>query len=113
MLKAIEVEFDGKAFVPTEPIDLPAGARLTITLPDAAAAHQPGPITNQRRPMTDEEKRRWEELRRHWEETPPPFPTVEEAIAYSRGRPWPELLLAPEPAEPSETKTGVEDKGNC
>jgi hypothetical protein len=40
MLKTIEVVFDGKAFVPTAPVDLPAGAKLTAELPEHG---YPGP----------------------------------------------------------------------
>jgi len=33
MSKTIEVVFDGKAFVPVEPVELAAGVRMLITLP--------------------------------------------------------------------------------
>jgi hypothetical protein len=97
MKQSIEVVFDGKSFVPTEPIDLPTGTKLTLAVPETTAGNNPVPLVSELRVMTDEEKARWERLCHLWETTPPPFPTVEEAMAYSRGRPWPELLLAPDP----------------
>jgi hypothetical protein len=100
MLKTIEVVFDGKTFIPTEPIDLPTGTKLTLAMPEAPGGDNSLPIASQQRAMTDEEKQRWERLCRHWETTPPPFPTVEEALAYSRARPWPELLVAPDHVNP-------------
>ncbi len=89
MLKMIEVVFDGRAFVPTGPVDLPAGTRASVAVPDAGPtrgvlAGPPPP------PMTEEDKQEWERLCRIWAATPLPWATVDEAIAYSRGRPWPE-----------------------
>ena len=40
MLKTIEVVFDGKTFVPTGPVDLPAGTKVSVELPDHG---YPGP----------------------------------------------------------------------
>src|SRR5579871_2659263 len=109
MLKTVEVVFDGEAFVPTEPVDLPTGTKLTLAVPEVPASNNLFPKTNRLRPMTDEEKRTWERLCRLWEEAPLPFSTVEEALAYSRGRAWPELLLAPEPASTSASSSTGKD----
>jgi hypothetical protein len=79
MLKVIEVVFDGKAFVPTEPVDLPAGTKLSVSLPEGGGAVPA-------EPMTAEEA----EMVLRGDGTPLPWATVEEALAYSRGRPWPD-----------------------
>jgi predicted DNA-binding antitoxin AbrB/MazE fold protein len=106
MLKSIEVVFDGNAFIPTEPVDLPSGTKLNLAVPvDSTGTNMQ--VTNQLRAMTEEEKQRWEQLCRHWETAPPDFLTVDEALAYSRGRLWPELLLAPDSAnQPELVKDG-------
>ncbi len=89
MLKTIEVVFDGKTFVPTGPVDLPAGTKVSIALPESGAV--PGVSVGPKpAPMTAEEEADWERLCRIWATTPLPWATVDEAIAYSRGRPWPE-----------------------
>lgn len=97
MLKTIEVVFDGTNFVPTGPVELPAGTKVMLSLP---ANHGSGSTPP---PLTEKQKQDWERLSKVWAETPPPFPTLEEAMAYSRGRPWPELLspgeMAPTPGE--------------
>jgi predicted DNA-binding antitoxin AbrB/MazE fold protein len=103
MLKTVEVIFDGKVFVPTEPIDLPTGTKLTLAVPEAPVGNNSPPIANQPRAMTDEEKQKWEQLCRHWKTTPPseqekaaaerilrgdgtplPWATVEEALGRPR-----------------------------
>jgi hypothetical protein len=89
MLKTIEVVFDGKAFVPTEPVDLPAGTKASVALPESGPARgvlvgPPPP------PMTEEQRQDWKRLCRLWAATPLPWATVDEAIAFMRGRPWPE-----------------------
>ncbi len=88
MLKTIEVVFDGKTFVPSEPVDLPTGTKVSVPLPDSAAPRGvcagPPPA-----PMTDEEKADWERLSRIWAETPLPWPTVDEAVAAMRRPSYP------------------------
>lgn len=34
MSRAIKIHFDGKVFVPDEPVDLPVGRQLTVEVPD-------------------------------------------------------------------------------
>lgn len=74
----IDVVFDGKAFVPTGPVNLPAGTKASVSL-DMTHSQ---PIKH----LTTEEAERI--LR--GDGTPLPWATVDEALAYSRGRPWPE-----------------------
>lgn len=83
----IDVVFDGKAFVPTGPVNLPAGTKASVSVAERQNAVLAGPPPP---PMTEEQKQDWERLCQIWETTPLPWATVEEAIAYSRGRPWPE-----------------------
>lgn len=78
MLKTIEVVFDGKAFVPTEPVDLPAGTKASIAVDSPTAASNA--------PLSHEEAERI--LR--GDGSPLPWATVDEALAYSRGREWSE-----------------------
>jgi hypothetical protein len=111
MCKTIEVVFDGKAFIPTEPLDLPTGTKLTMAVPETPVGENSVPTSSRPRAMTNEEKQRWERLCRHWDSTPPPFSTVEEAMAYSRGRPWPELLLAPD-LDSQPTSSGIGKNGD-
>jgi hypothetical protein len=87
MLKAIEAVFDGKTFVPTGPVDLPAGTKVTVEVPQDAPGVSAGPPPP---PMTEEQKRDWERLSQLWTTTTLPWATAEEAIAAARGRPRPE-----------------------
>ena len=87
MLKVIEVVFDGKAFVPTEPVDLPAGTKANVAVPEGAPARTvlAGPPPP---PMTEEQKRDWERLCQLWAATPPHWATVDEAVAAMRRPSW-------------------------
>lgn len=80
MSQTVTAVFDGKVFVPDGPIDLPAGtpARLVI---GATPADPPVPTTG-------------------GDETGEPFRTLDEYMAYSRGRPWPYPLIPFEPPPP-------------
>jgi hypothetical protein len=86
MLKVIEVVFDGKAFVPTAPVDLPAGTTATVALPGAvppgSCVGPPPP------PMTDEQRADWERLCKEWDATPLPWATVHEAVDAMRSPTW-------------------------
>ena len=88
MLKMIEVVFDGKTFVPTGPVDLPAGTKGNIALPEVAAPRgmSVGPPPP---PMTPEEQAEWERLCQIWATTPLPWATVDEAVAAMRRPSWP------------------------
>jgi predicted DNA-binding antitoxin AbrB/MazE fold protein len=68
-------EFDGKVFVPCEPVNLPAGTRVEVSLP-----WPPGKLTL-------EQKAVWEELKKSLDSTEPHFQTVEDAMRYSRKYP--------------------------
>jgi hypothetical protein len=103
-MKTIEVVFDGRAFVPSEPVDLPSGTRLRLTVPENRDEASSRLVPNQPRPLTEEEEKHWEELCRIWETASWPFSSVDEALAYSRGRPWPELLLLPDLPIPTENR---------
>jgi hypothetical protein len=71
----IKAEFDGRAFVPCQAVDLPVGTKVEVII--LGAQEKPTP----------EELRQWEEIRRELESSEPFFPTVEEALRYSRKRP--------------------------
>ena len=61
-MNTIEVIFDGKAFIPAEPVQLAPGTRLTLTIGPALHEHPEGSP----------------EL---------PWATVEDAVGYARARP--------------------------
>lgn len=87
MLKAIEVVFDGKTFVPTEPVDLPAGTKVTVEVPDHG---YPGPragAIDPNNPPTAEEEAIWVEFVRGIRTTPPDPQTFEEYLRQRRGEP--------------------------
>ncbi|MBY0512463.1 MAG: hypothetical protein K2P78_00960 [Gemmataceae bacterium] len=95
MVKRYSLVFDGKTFVPTEPVELPVGTRadVVVTLDEGGgptAMIQPPP------PMTPERQRTWEELTRQWASGELPWATVDDAIGYSRGRPGYHLISDPE-----------------
>lgn len=77
MEKRVIAVFDGKAFVPTEPVELKEGekARVTYWVPT------PPP------PPTPEEQEKWEELQRHWATVDWPWGTVEEALGRPKYQP--------------------------
>jgi hypothetical protein len=87
MLRTIEVVFDGKTFVPSVPVDLPAGTRVTVQVPDGGAAPRmsvgaPPP------PMTDAEREEWDQFVAKLQATELPWPTVDEAVAAQRTTSW-------------------------
>jgi hypothetical protein len=87
MLKTIEVVFDGKTFVPTGPVDLPAGTKVTVEVPDHG---YPGPragAPSPARPLTAEEEAIWTEFVRGMRTTAPDPPTFEEYLRQRRGEP--------------------------
>jgi hypothetical protein len=109
MKHSIEVVFDGKSFVPTEPIDLPTGTKLTLDVPKESLNDKTLPIINTERAMSTEDDREWEELSRLWQTTPWPFSSVDEALAYSRCHPSHELLLLPDLPIPTENRKDGSD----
>jgi hypothetical protein len=81
----IPVVFDGKAFVPTEPVDLPAGTKACVAVL--------GGLSPATAIMTVAEADRILK----GDGTPLPWATVDQALAYSRGRPWPEPDIEGQP----------------
>ncbi len=71
-MATVRAEFDGKAFVPCEPVELPVGTQVEVLLP--------GPP----RKPTEEDNRRWQEILREINSTDPYFPTLEDAMRYTR-----------------------------
>jgi hypothetical protein len=80
----VVAEFDGKVFVPCQPVDLPAGTQVTIRIP---AHSSEAPSSLKRPPPTPQQRQEWERLMRELNATEPYFPTVEDAIGYSRRYP--------------------------
>jgi predicted DNA-binding antitoxin AbrB/MazE fold protein len=71
----IQAEFDGRVFVPCEPVRLPPGTRVEIVIP-----WPPGKLS-------PDQLREWEEIQRQIATSEPHFRTVEEAMSYTRKRP--------------------------
>ncbi|MCI0335346.1 MAG: hypothetical protein L0228_19230 [Planctomycetes bacterium] len=71
-MATIQAHFDGKVFVPEQPVQVPVGTRVAIFVPDAP------------REMTEKEKEIWERIKQQLESTEPYFPTVEEALGRLR-----------------------------
>jgi hypothetical protein len=78
-MPTIIAEFDGKVFVPEQPIDLATGTKVAIPLPAASGKAESRPV----RP-TDEQRRERERFIEELNRTEPYFPTVEAALGYSR-----------------------------
>jgi hypothetical protein len=90
MLKTIEVVFDGKNFVPTGPVDLPAGTKVTVEVPEYGPHGYPGPragAPDPNNPPTPEEEAVWIEFMRAIRSAPPDPPTFEEYLRQRRGEP--------------------------
>lgn len=87
MHKTIEVVFDGKTFVPTGPVDLPAGTKVTVEVPDGSAKPRMS-VGAPPAPMTDEERREWEEILVQVRAAELPWATVDEAVAAQRTMSW-------------------------
>jgi hypothetical protein len=75
--QAIPVEFNGHVFVPLVPVTLPEGTQCVAHVPSV----KPPP------PVTEESARMWAEIMRAVAAADPPYPTVDEAMRASRGRP--------------------------
>ena len=74
-MPTVSAEFDGKVFVPCVPVELPAGTRVEIILPNIPEK------------LTADELREWQQIERQIAASSPRFPTVEEAMQYTRKRP--------------------------
>lgn len=73
-MTSVKALFDGRVFVPAEPVDLPTGTSVEVLVPAAV-----------RRP-TPEEDQQWREILNDLANSEPPFPTVEDALRPSRRR---------------------------
>ena len=69
----VKAEFDGRVFIPCQPVELPAGTRVEIVVPPPR--------------MTEDQLRQWEEIAQQIESSAPHFPSVDDAMRYSRKRP--------------------------
>jgi hypothetical protein len=78
----IPVMFDGRDFRPVTDVDIPPGtpAEATISLPVSTGLSPPA--------RTPESDSLWREITEGWADQLPPWKTVDEAMAYTRGRPW-------------------------
>jgi hypothetical protein len=85
MLKVIEVVFDGKAFVPTEPVDLPAGTKANVELPEHGYPGPPAGAPDPDNPPTPEQEAVWIEFMRAIRSSPPDPPTFDEYLRQRRG----------------------------
>jgi hypothetical protein len=72
-MPVVRAKFDGKVFVPSDPVEVAAGTEVEVLVPP--------------RKPTAEENRLWQELVKHWEESEPPQPTLEEAMRAIRKYP--------------------------
>ena len=84
-MATVIAHFDGQNFVPEQPVNVPVGTKVVIPLPVASAA--PSAIPPPPREPTDEELADWQEFMPELDATEPYFPTVEDALRYSRKYP--------------------------
>lgn len=73
-MTSVVAEFDGKVFVPSQPVDLPAGTRVEILIP------------RPHRAATPHEDREWQGILSELAASEPAFPTVEDALRATRRR---------------------------
>jgi len=86
-MNTVEAVFDGRAFVPSTPVDVPAGTRVTLSLPDQG---YPGPRAGARdpdKPPTPEEEAIWIEMMQAVRSTQPDPATFDEYLRQQRGEP--------------------------
>ena len=75
IMATVKAEFDGRVFVPLEPVSLSPGAKVEVVLPN--------PVP----PLTPDERAEWQELQAQIAASQPHFPTVDDALRHSRKRP--------------------------
>jgi hypothetical protein len=74
-MATVKAEFDGRVFVPSAPVSLPAGTRVEVILPSAPPK------------LTPEELAEWKQIEKDIAASEPVFPTLDEAMRYLRKRP--------------------------
>jgi hypothetical protein len=74
-MATIRAEFDGRVFVPSEPLRLPAGTRVEVIVPVPASE------------LTAAELSEWQAILHEIQTSEPAFESVDEALRYSRKRP--------------------------
>jgi hypothetical protein len=74
-MPTLKAEFDGRVFVPCTPVDLAAGTKVEIILPSVPEK------------LTAAEMRQWQEIERQIAASPPYFPTLKDALQYTRKGP--------------------------
>jgi len=72
-MPVIRAEFDGRVFVPCDPVNVPVGTKVEVFVPPP--------------PPTPEQQERLAELQKELDATEPHWPTVDEAMRYMRKRP--------------------------
>lgn len=84
-MNTIEATFDGHAFVPTGPVNVPAGTRVTLSIPDHG---YPGPqagAPDPDNPLTPEEEAIWLEFMSSVRNSPSDPRTFDEYLRLERG----------------------------
>lgn len=81
-MSIVVAEFDGRVFVPQQPVELPVGTKVAVSLPQSSVS----PMQRPREP-TQEERREWQEFIALLNSSDPCFPTVEDALGQSRKYP--------------------------
>lgn len=82
-MATVIAQFDGHSFVPEQPVDVPVGTKVAITLP-VETSQGCSPDSH---PFTPEEDAEWERILAALRTGDPEFPTVEDALRYIRRRP--------------------------
>jgi hypothetical protein len=71
-MRTVKAKYDGRVFVPCTPVDLDAGTPVEVVLPNIPEK------------LTAAELSQWQEIERQIAASPPHFPTLEDALQYSR-----------------------------
>lgn len=71
----IQARFDGRVFIPLGEVPVPAGTNVEVLLPSRPA------------PLTPHEQQEWQAILDALANSPPAFPSLEEAMRYTRKRP--------------------------
>ena len=74
-MATVKAQYDGRVFVPFEHVGVPVGATVEVLIPESRSV------------LTPEQQQEWQEILKELAASDPPFPTVEEAMRITRGRP--------------------------